>query len=342
MELLARTSFPALVNFDISPTCNAHCSFCYIADRSNENSHPFNVDVATRVIAILSDAGVLRLNFAGGEPTILPQLPHLLKCASACNMRLSLITNGLLLSPDLLDKISPYLDVLSVSIHGLGHRHDQIIGVQDAFARVSHSLQLLSSREVPFGINYTVTEGSSHDFLSTAGYILDRYPVKYFSLNRCIGGQNSKEKGLLPTIKTLNCILDQLEILAAKYNECAFSFAIFFPLCLVEKPSLRRFIKTCGMGNNYCSVDYTGNVRLCSYANNTLGNILQNSPDEIWERNPILEGYSMGSWLPPACKQCDLMRSCLSGCRVSDSTLYYGPDALLAENEPKPIIENWR
>lgn len=329
--------FPAHVNFDVTYRCNASCSFCYVIDRSNSREVKIDVARAMSILDSLACNGVFRVNFFGGEPLLVKDLPLLIDHASELGLRTTLITNGLPLTRTFISSVAGKLETVAVSIHGLAGRHDEILGVSGASGKLLEKLNLIVGSGINIGINYTVLHGSEKEFLPTADFFLDRYPIDFIAANRFVGGHGKSDRALAPTLDDLNGVLRGFDDIEHRHGNVSLSYAIYFPYCLVENPEHLRFLKGCGMGSNFASVDFNGNVRLCSYSDGILGNILKEPIRDIWQRSPVLERYRSGEWIPPACSSCAEFDSCKSGCRVSDPSVEFGPDALLKIHPIRPF-----
>lgn len=326
MNDIAALHMPAHVNFDVTYKCNARCSFCYVIDREQEEK--IDLDKAKRVLEHLYDSGIMRINYFGGEPTIVKELPELMLYASMLGMRVTMVTNGLRLTEEYIDRINGSLDVLAISVHGVGEAHDEILNCPGAFSKLCRHLDYLSSRSIRIGLNFTVLNNSEDQFRSTTQYLLQRWPISFISANRFVGGHGKDDSELSPSIETLNNVLCIFEELEEQFPEVTKAFAIYFPLCLIENPRHMKYLKGCGLGTNFLSVDFQGNVRMCSYSNYTLGNVLLTPLSDIWNGHPIYREYRRGEWIPDSCQSCDVFHVCQSGCRVSDSSKIFGPDVL--------------
>jgi radical S-adenosyl methionine domain-containing protein 2 len=84
-------------NWHLVQNCNYKCKFCFarFADARERHLDP---EKSSRVLRELANAGVYKVNFAGGEPTLHPNLHGLAEQTRVLGMKASLITNGSLLS----------------------------------------------------------------------------------------------------------------------------------------------------------------------------------------------------------------------------------------------------
>ena len=88
---------PRRLNVELANICNLHCSYCFRADENLYSSQAefFPVELLRRVIAEAhAAAGINRINFTGGEPTLHPAFAETLRTIGAEGLTVSFVTNG--------------------------------------------------------------------------------------------------------------------------------------------------------------------------------------------------------------------------------------------------------
>ena len=106
---------PLAVNYHLIGHCNARCAFCFAPFRGRKN--PGFADRA-RLIDAMVDAGVSKINFAGGEPTLVRGLGALFRRAkerSDGECAATIVTNGKRLR-ELLAEAAPWIDAVALSL----------------------------------------------------------------------------------------------------------------------------------------------------------------------------------------------------------------------------------
>lgn len=96
------------------------CGFCFatfqdIAPDVLPRGHLGRED-SIAVVEALAGAGFRKINFAGGEPTLCPWLPDLIRRASELGLTTSIVTNGSRMTEGWLESVHGYLDWVAVSI----------------------------------------------------------------------------------------------------------------------------------------------------------------------------------------------------------------------------------
>jgi len=127
---------------------------------------------ALGVIDQLADAGVSKINFAGGEPFIRPDLGLLIKHAHDKGLITGVITNGSFLTTEWVNQYSKYLDWLGVSIDSVNHdtnvksgRHCSRSKAQD-ITQLCSVLNLAKNTGVLVKINTVVSQYNLNEDLN--------------------------------------------------------------------------------------------------------------------------------------------------------------------------------
>ncbi len=149
---------PVLAGHKLLYRCNLECAMCPFWRRNDEVLLGLADEV--RVMEALARAGVSFLGFEGGEPLLRHDLPALLEEAYG-RFHTSLVTNGWLLEHRL-PEIARHLDVLCVSLDGIGATHDRLRGTPRSFERAVAGIKA-SRHEVPTVISHTVTRENLED-----------------------------------------------------------------------------------------------------------------------------------------------------------------------------------
>jgi uncharacterized protein len=170
--------------------CNFACGYCIQGDHDDHNrqGHKMSLETAAQVLAHAErqlDAvqpKALAVTFFGGEPLLnLPVVyylaEHVQAAAKARGVRftLSVITNGLLLTPDVVDRLVPLgLTGVKITLDGDQLAHDRkrpLRGGQGTFDRIVANLRAVAGRcAISIGGNFDAENAESYpallDFLA--------------------------------------------------------------------------------------------------------------------------------------------------------------------------------
>lgn len=146
-----KNKLPPAVNFHLWKPCNLRCTFCYATfdddDALKSVRGGLAEDDAVRVVEQLCQSGVEKLTYVGGEPTLCPYLPGLLRHSRSLGFVNTLVTNGARLSralrdaPACLDWVGLSVDSANESIQSaLGRGRGQHVAQSRAHFAALHSL----------------------------------------------------------------------------------------------------------------------------------------------------------------------------------------------------------
>jgi radical S-adenosyl methionine domain-containing protein 2 len=186
------------VNFHLWKPCNMRCRFCFATFQD------VGPDVLPKghlpregclsVVEALASAGFDKINFAGGEPTLCPWLPDLLRRAKELALTTSMVTNGSRITPEWLDRLDNSLDWGTLSMDTLDPQKLETSGrtiragplTEDDYLGV---IDLLKKRGIRLKINTVVTRCNCHEDLT--GFIARARPERWKLLQVLpIRGQN--------------------------------------------------------------------------------------------------------------------------------------------------------
>jgi len=117
--LVARMMYsPILVNVVIIRRCNLSCGYC---NEYDDKSKPVPVEIIEERLAKLRDLGTFGMCITGGEPTMHPDLPRIVRrCRELGYVRTGMISNGMLMKPELIRELNDAgLQELQISIDGV-------------------------------------------------------------------------------------------------------------------------------------------------------------------------------------------------------------------------------
>lgn len=102
---------------EVSPTdiCNQKCFYCYV-EFLGRKKLSIPGDVLTKIVSDMGNSGVKCCEFQGtGEPLLNTAVPDAILAGRKTGMEMCLVTNGVLLTANILEKVEPCLSFLRVS-----------------------------------------------------------------------------------------------------------------------------------------------------------------------------------------------------------------------------------
>ena len=109
---------PFLAHIVIIRRCNLSCGYCSEYDKVSD---PIPVHALEERLRKLKSLGTFGISLTGGEPTLHPSLPQLIrKCRELRFFRTGMISNGFLLRPDLIEALNEAgLQEMQISVDGV-------------------------------------------------------------------------------------------------------------------------------------------------------------------------------------------------------------------------------
>ncbi|MFF3243830.1 radical SAM protein [Streptomyces sp. NPDC002870] len=147
--------------------CNFKCLHCFHGKRL-QHADAFTLEEAISLMTLMRDEyGTEALTLLGGEPFVYKSLPELVRYGKQeLGQQIEICTNGYRIDRRLTE-IAPYVDLLRVSLEGIGSTNDHIRKTGSYQSALS-SLDLAQSLGVSTGATMTVTSRNIDEVLPLA------------------------------------------------------------------------------------------------------------------------------------------------------------------------------
>jgi len=232
-----KKKLPNSINFHITQRCNYKCHFCFAT--FGQNNRELSEIEQIELIKELTDNGCEKLNFAGGEPTLVKNLPKLIKFSKDLGVFTSLISNGTRLTKKFLEQTYKDIDLIGLSIdsaieeinYQLGRcltRNNEKIKPYSHINLIKNRVELIKKYNVPLKINTVVTSLNWDEDLNELISLL--HPIRWKILELTLLSENkfsfaSKFESLktwqfdkfIQTHKNLNPIIESNDISNESY-----------------------------------------------------------------------------------------------------------------------------
>ncbi len=290
------TCLPVLV-LNVHSRCNCRCVMCDIW-KTTESRELTAADLERQMDSIRG-LGVRWVVLTGGEPLLHSHLDRLVAILRKENIRITLLTTGLLLKRHA-DFVASSIDDVIISLDGPPEVHDRIRRVQDAFARMQEGIVALRARNplIDIGLRMTVQSGN-HRQLRAAVETAKKLGASWISFlaadltstafNRETQWSTERQSQVGLTYEEMKQLEDEIEWLILEYkNEIASGFI------KEDARKLRRivthFMAALGLEHPIspaCNapwvsavVETDGNVRPCFF-HNSVGNLNDGTLKEV-------------------------------------------------------------
>ncbi|HUM81895.1 MAG TPA: radical SAM protein [Methanothrix sp.] len=311
-----------IVAWETTAACNLRCSYCRAAASQEPDPDELSSEEA---LSFLESIAPLRpmLILSGGEPLLRPDIFILARKAASLGMRVSLASNGTLITPQVADEIIlSGISRVSISLDAANPKeHDEMRG-QGSFERALQGIACLQGR-IDFQINHTIT-GRRKSNIPAMFHLAEEMGARALHFFFLVATGRGREEEQLSG-EEQEKILQEIDLArAASLLEvqvtCAPQYA------RLSKPGKRRG-GGCLAGRSFIFVSRKGDVYPCGYLPIKAGSIREKDFKEIWDSSPELLALRERA-LKGKCGHCRYMEIC-GGCRARSYALsgdFLGPD----------------
>ncbi|MFH1061637.1 MAG: radical SAM protein [Candidatus Omnitrophota bacterium] len=254
-----------VVTIALGYDCQCHCQHCSADTRSKTQT------ALTLVAKVFQDAmrcGAINIHFSGGEPLLYENLYELAAVVSPKLNILSLATNGLLLEQQAIKLKNAGFDLVIVSIDSSNPaEHDSIRGVQGAHKQAWKGI--FAARQA--GLKVMAAMVVTRENLRNGDLAAQ---IKY-----C---QNLKLALQLLPARAMGKWNERKDVLFNQEDKELFFRFVLMPGVRWDGQSSYGSVK-CLAGRERLYIDPAGNVYGCDFMRKKLGNINDNSLNEIWQ-----------------------------------------------------------
>ncbi len=144
--------------------CNLMCAHCYASAQSTSFPGELTTKEARRMLTDFAEFGVPELLISGGEPLTRIDILDLAVYAHSLGMRVTLSTNGTLITPYIAKRIAEIgVGYVDISLDGLEATHDRFRGQAGAFEAAMQGLRNCHAAGLKTGLRLTLTRHTVQD-----------------------------------------------------------------------------------------------------------------------------------------------------------------------------------
>lgn len=311
---------PHKADLAITYDCNNDCPHCYNEpDRLQLDSLGF--EDWCRVIDRLVEVGIPHLIFTGGEATLHPDLPRLIRYADRQGPICGLNSNGRRFAhlPYARDMGNSGLNHLQVTLGS--HRpevHNRMMNA-DCFSQTIRGIQHAMECGIHTITNTTLMRMNAEEITTTIEF-LDSLGIRTFAVNGLIYSGGGFATPMAIAEEELAAILIRIRDRA---RQLGMRFLWYTPTqyCRLSPVELEIGAKRCNAGEYSVCVEPNGDVLPCQSYYVAAGNLLRDRWETIWRgelfrsfRERELDPERHG--LPEKCWECPDLPLCGGGCRI--------------------------
>ncbi len=315
MPFSSRPSAPYRMDLALTYRCNNDCAHCY---NSRERNFPeLTTDQWKKILDQLWELGVPHIVFTGGEATLRNDLPELIRHAENNGQITGLNTNARRLADMnyVQQLVKAGLDHVQITVEScVPEIHDEMMRSNGAFKQTITGLNNVLATKLYVMTNTTMLRTNVHTIPATLDFLADN-GVPTVGLNALIYSGQGLTVGTGLHESELQPILDIATIKTAARGQ---KLIWYTPTqyCEFDPTANNLGVKGCTAALYSMCIESNGDVLPCQSYYQSLGNILTDSWDSIWNHKLSMQLRERQN-LPFKCETCSLLPECGGGCPLS-------------------------
>jgi radical SAM protein with 4Fe4S-binding SPASM domain len=311
------------VVFEVTPSCNLDCRYCYnIWKRPGDSQPPpHSYRRALRTLKrLFSVAEVSHITFTGGEPFLADRLAELVLFCRMQKKDVTVITNGNAGSEKRYrELLSLGVSLFELPLHSPDPRaHDAMTGVAGSWQKSLDSIRLLHSLNAAVVPVIVITKENCRQVGGTVRFLYENGCYRIM-LNRFnVGGSGiARQASMQPSLGELRQAFTDAHRAGAELK-VSLSSNVCTPACVLdpaEYPSIA--FSVChpeNISRRPLTLTLEGDMRFCNHSPVVMGNIFDQPLDEIVNSAYVKEWRET---VPRHCAECKRYRRCFGGCRAA-------------------------
>ena len=312
MPFSERPSAPYRMDLALTYRCNNDCAHCYNA--RERNFPELSTEQWYSIIDKCFDLGVPHIVFTGGEATLRNDLPELIRYAESKGQITGLNTNARRISDEryLQKLVDAGLDHIQITVESNNEQiHDEMMRLKGAFKQTIQGLKNALASNLYVMTNTTMLRTNVHtmpdtlDFLADLGVPTIGMNALIYSGHGLTVGTGLRESELTPIMQMA------VEKTSARGQRLIWYTPTQY--CHFDPTQLNLGVKGCTASLYSMCIESNGNVLPCQSYYHSLGNMLTDSWDSIWNHE-ISVRLRERRGLPEMCTSCSIVAECGGGC----------------------------
>ncbi len=303
---------PLTINWAINNSCNFSCRHCY---SRADNGDEIDTQTLCQCLGKVAKAGVMSVNFGGGEPLLRQDLLAIASCAAQSGMRVSMNSNGYLIDEKkaLQLKEAGFSKVgISIDSHD-ATIHDHFRGVSGSHGRAVKALRFLQAAGLKTSISTVICKLNHLDVVKLIA-LAEQLDVEQLNFHnfKCsgLGYSNKDELDLTPSEWQSFYVEAIREKQQGRKLDISLDDPIIASLGMRETNSM---VKGSVCGKLSLNIKSNGDITPCGFIPIVIGNIVSDDLRELWKNSPVLEKLRH-KVATGKCAGCSDYNDCLGGC----------------------------
>lgn len=207
------------VLWEITNTCNYHCSYCIFSSETKKYDDELNTEEVIQAIKDLKENKFTYIKFTGGEPFVRKDMTQILKYATELGFDMDISTNASLITNEIAKELKSFdFPMVHVSLDGHNKRTHEYVRGENTFERTLKGIRYLTNNNVYTRIGtviYKKNEDKLEDIVKLAIELKANEII--FSFMEAVG--RLAENETIISKRTINSVKEEIEKIELKYKE---------------------------------------------------------------------------------------------------------------------------
>lgn len=344
------------IYFYLTDGCNLRCRHCWISPIYSDDGSTckfLSFDLFKKIVREAKPLGLTMVKLTGGEPLLHPQIGEILDFIKAEGLGLNVETNGVLCTPELVEKMAACKPVhVGVSIDGANaETHEWVRGVDGCFDDAIQGIKNIVNAGIRSQIIMTIMRRNVDELgdVIKLAEELGVYSLKFNIVQPTERGESMVERGETLSIEELVDLGRRVNMEMSKETKVKLIYTqptAFQPMS--KMMSREGGCSVCGI-KNIIGVIPDGQYALCGIGERVpemvFGDAAKDRLEDVWNNSTIIcqIRHGLPSKLEGVCGQCVMKKLCLGSCIAQNyyrtksiwAPYWYCDDALKSGLFPK-------
>lgn len=288
--------------------CNQRCRHCYMY-AGERGYNELNWQEWINILSDFKKAGGQGVTFTGGEVTVYEGFEEIVKHAHNLGLSVTILSNGILWTEDMIKELSKYIDEIQISIDGYDSASYFSVRQSDGFHKAIETIKSFYNKGIRVSMAVTPLYDGIDEFVEKfeafAKHLLKQYPNIFIKLNlellqgREVNASKTENKAYGKKVRAL-----VERIYPHYYIE---NFVLNFPNKAIRK--------NCGFGE--ISVAPNGDVFWCNRIHELKSkmNVKEKRFESILKASHNMKEFTSVD-NTEGCEACNVRYICGGGCRM--------------------------
>ncbi len=300
-------SAPLKISMNITKSCNLRCKQCF-SNSGEIKEKELTTEDMFNLFDNMKKYGTFFICLGGGEPLIRPDLLEILEHGKKNQLAISIVSNGLLLTKELIHKLNDKnIDTFWISLDGLKENHEYLRG-SNTFDKTKNAIKLLKQEfNSKIAIRISLSNRNIHEYKDLLK-IAEKLNVDIIRFTPLLSFGRAKNENLTISQEQYINFLNEIEKIE--------------PSITVIHPNVTNNSKFwispenfgCHCGKEAMWLDEVGNYSPCIFYGDDyiIGNIKNENYMRLWRKCLAISNYKGND----VCKSCENYKRCRGGCRA--------------------------